>query len=542
MIESPENTVLRLLIVEDSPDDAEILMWELRRGGFELQWCRVDTADEMLAALERQEWDIVVADYVMPRFSGLAALDLLKEKGFDIPFIIVSGRVGEDIAVDAMRAGASDYLLKGHLTRLVPVITRELVESRVRRERKKAERELYLLKKAIENLPLGLTITDLDRRIIYTNPAEAAMHGYTPDELIGQSVRMLAPLGRWQDFSLHELSRQSILSRESVNLRRDGSTFSAHIISNVVTEGADMQPVAMISTCEDITERKNMEIALRRQMTAIESAMDCIAVVDQDGTFTYLNQACAVTYGYNLSTDLIGRQWEVFFDNGDQQRLNCEIIPQVRQQGNWRGELIGRRNNGGLFPLEATITLVEDNGYVCVLRDISDRKMSEERLRYMSTHDVLTGFYNRAHVEGEMDRLDRSRQFPISVIVADVDWLKKVNDCRGHAAGDELLRLAARCIAGAFRAEDMVARTGGDEFIVLLPEASAEVAEKAMDRIKANLAELNQSCSEFTVSLSLGAATADTPGTLDAAVRLADERMYKDKHAKRCGRDSAAEN
>lgn len=534
-----EHTALKLLVVEDSPDDAEILLWEIRRGGFVVQWDRVDTAEEFSVALERQEWDLVIADYSMPRFTGLEALHLLKGKGYDIPFIIVSGRIGEDIAVDAMRAGANDYLLKGYLTRLVPVIRRELAESAVRRERAKVVKELHLLKKAIENLPLGLTITDLERRIIYTNPAEAAMHGYTVDELIGQSVRLLAPPGTWQDFPLRDLPSNSVVSRESMNVRKDGSLFPTHRIANVVTEGDSPRPVALISTCEDITERKQLEMALRRQMTAIESAMDSIAVVDQYGLFTYMNQACATTFGYNLSTDLVGKSWEVLLAAADQQRLREEVVPLVRELGNWRGELLGCRLSGASFPLEATITMVEDNGFVCVMRDISDRKQNEERLRYMSTHDALTGFYNRAYVEEEMARLDRSRQFPISVIVADVDCLKKVNDRYGHQSGDELLRLAAQGIAGGFRAEDMVARIGGDEFIIILPEANPDVADRAMARIRNNLAEINQHTRSFPVGVSLGSATAATPGTLDEALRLADQRMYADKHAKKCGRDMA---
>jgi diguanylate cyclase (GGDEF)-like protein/PAS domain S-box-containing protein len=529
-----------VLVIEDSPDDAEILLWELRRCGFDLQWERVDTAPDMTAALGRQEWDIIIADYVMPRFTGMAALELLKEKALDIPFVIVSGRVGEDIAVDAMRAGASDYLLKGHLARLGPVVRRELAERIIRRERREAEKERTLLKKAIDRLPLGLTITDMERRIIYTNPAEAAMHGYRLEELVGQSARILAPTGTWLDFPLSELATDSVWSREGLNQRKDGSLFMAHMVSNVVTEGDDQHPVAMITICEDITERKEMEMALRRQMTAIESAMDGIMVVDGNCRFTYVNQACATIYGHNLASDFIGEHWEMLFAETEHERLRGEITSSVRQLGNWRGELLGCRRNNVNFPLEVTITLVEDNGYVCVLRDISERKITEERLRYMSTHDALTGFYNRAYVEGELDRLDRSRQFPISVIIADVDCLKKVNDCHGHAAGDELLRLAAQGIAGAFRAEDMVARFGGDEFIVLLPEASDDVAARAMDRIRENLAAFNSQNRAFNVGLSLGSATAESPGTLGDAVRAADMRMYEDKHAKRCSRDDDA--
>ncbi len=129
---------LHILIVEDSEDDAQLLLAELRRGGYSPVSMRVDTADAMRAALERKDWDLVVADYSMPHFSALAALELMRQTGLDLPFIIVSGTIGEETAVEAMRAGAHDYLMKGNLKRLVPAVQRELDEAQVRRERRRA--------------------------------------------------------------------------------------------------------------------------------------------------------------------------------------------------------------------------------------------------------------------------------------------------------------------------------------------------------------------------------------------------------------------
>ncbi len=132
---------LRVLIVEDSQADAELLVLELENGGYEPSYERVDTVEAMREALDKSAWDIILADYVMPSFSGLAALELLQSTGVDIPFIVVSGQIGEDIAVATMRAGASDYILKGHCTRLAPAVERELREAEVRRQRRKAEQE-----------------------------------------------------------------------------------------------------------------------------------------------------------------------------------------------------------------------------------------------------------------------------------------------------------------------------------------------------------------------------------------------------------------
>ena len=132
---------LRLLLIEDSEDDAMLLERELKIGGFDPSMVRVDSAAAMGEALDKEEWDAVIADYNMPHFSGMAALELMKEKKLDLPFIIVSGAIGEETAVDAMKAGAHDYIMKDHLARLVPAVNRELREARMRQESRRLEEE-----------------------------------------------------------------------------------------------------------------------------------------------------------------------------------------------------------------------------------------------------------------------------------------------------------------------------------------------------------------------------------------------------------------
>ena len=124
---------IHILIVEDSEDDSLLLLHELRQGGYDPDSKRVETSGSMRTALEQRQWDLVISDYVLPGFSGLDALNVLKESGLDLPFIIVSGRIGEDLAVVAMKAGAHDYIVKGNLKRLVPAVERELRDAEVRR-------------------------------------------------------------------------------------------------------------------------------------------------------------------------------------------------------------------------------------------------------------------------------------------------------------------------------------------------------------------------------------------------------------------------
>jgi signal transduction histidine kinase len=145
-------TPLRVLLVEDSEDDALLLLRELRRGDYDPSIARVETADTMFRALCEQEWDLILCDYAMPHFDGLDALRLYRECEQDIPFIVVSGTIGEDIAVNTMLAGAHDYIMKGKLSRLIPAIQRELREAEERRARKRAEEALQKYRDHLEEL------------------------------------------------------------------------------------------------------------------------------------------------------------------------------------------------------------------------------------------------------------------------------------------------------------------------------------------------------------------------------------------------------
>ncbi len=161
-------------------------------------------------------------------------------------------------------------------------------------------------------------------------------------------------------------------------------------------------------------------------------------------------------------------------------------------------------------------------------RMVTETEKQTEALRYLGSHDALTSLYNRRYFEDEMERLIRGRQAPISVIIADVDGLKRVNDSLGHAAGDDLIRSAADVFAGAFRSEDIVARIGGDEFAALLPGAGLREAEEALVRIRRRQTEAGVP-GGLTISLALGCAAAESPTELAAALRQADEHMYRDK-------------
>jgi PAS domain S-box-containing protein len=193
---------LRLLMVEDSPSDAKLVVQELQRTWGPFVFERVDTAEGMVAALARDRWDLVISDWSMPRFSAPDALRILREKGVDLPFIIVSGTIGEDSAVLAMRTGAHDYVLKDKLGRLTPAVERELRECKERAARREAERALRQSEARFRRLDeagiLGITIADVHGNILDANDTYLKMFGYSRGELALGALR-------WSDMTPPEL-------------------------------------------------------------------------------------------------------------------------------------------------------------------------------------------------------------------------------------------------------------------------------------------------------------------------------------------------
>lgn len=168
----------------------------------------------------------------------------------------------------------------------------------------------------------------------------------------------------------------------------------------------------------------------------------------------------------------------------------------------------------------------------CNVRDISERIRADQRSDFIRNHDPLTNLYNRGYFEEELHRLEKSRQYPISIFMLDVDNLKQINDRQGHLAGDETLRQTAQLLKASFREEDILARIGGDEFAVLLPNTHAQIAEGMRYRICSTLDHNNQTHANLPFSLSLGFATSEEPCSLFHLLKEADERMYQHKRRK----------
>ena len=270
---------LRILMVEDSEDDAFLMKHELNRGGYDVTLKRVDTGVTLLSALEQDTWDIVISDYNLPGFDGLTALKVIKQQGLDLPFILVSGAIGEEIAVNAMKLGAHDYIKKENLSRLVPAVEREVREAHIRQERKQVEEKLVesetRYRKLVENIPLGIfrIRSEPQIKILMANPAFVHMLGFDdPNELNFTVLNELLfdpiEVGHFLD----KMKQHGTKGFDVLLKRKDGGLLWGFVTAR---PGMDEELSIFYFDCtiEDITERRQAE-KIREALYQISQAAD----------------------------------------------------------------------------------------------------------------------------------------------------------------------------------------------------------------------------------------------------------------------------
>ncbi len=268
---------LRVLIVEDSEDDTLLLIRQLRRGGYQPEFRRVETDAAMREALVQQSWDVVISDYAMPQFSAVGALSVLTNMELDVPCLVVSGTIGEETAVSIMKAGANDYIMKDNLRRLVPAIERELRDAEIRKERRRTAEALReseeRYRSLVDNIDIGVTLVDSRFKVIMTNAAQSRRFSKHVDEIVGKkcydaffdstSTCAYCPAGRaMRDGQPAEVEVERLVG--------DGKTRNLRIKA-FPTFGKDGVITGCIEVVEDITTRARMEEQLRQaaQLEAI---------------------------------------------------------------------------------------------------------------------------------------------------------------------------------------------------------------------------------------------------------------------------------
>jgi PAS domain S-box-containing protein len=431
---------LRILFVEDSLDDVELCSRELKRGGYEIEYQRVETAEAMQVALEHQAWDVIICDYVMPQFSPQQALEILQAIGQDLPFIIVSGTIGEETAVSALKAGAHDFLIKGKLARLVPAIQRELKDAQVRRERKRAEDALR------ENVSNARSLLRLSKRLeqaqTYSDALDAALEevkvvlGYHNvwTYLLSEDKQQLLLLTTTGGKS-HELTDdfptltikgdrflEEIIEGKDVVLVEDARTdprTNKDIVAQLGNRTIVNVPIILMDThlgafgtgsfgdegvsiptstqldylralashmavtldrVHLLIKRKQTEAQLReseeRYRTLIEQASDGIFIADPQGNYTDVNSSGCAMLGYAREEILKLTLRDVV--DRDELAARPLRLKELQEGKTLLVERKLRRKNGSTFFAELSAKALPHGYYQAIVRDVTERKRAEQ--------------------------------------------------------------------------------------------------------------------------------------------------------------------
>ncbi|MGQ9746221.1 MAG: sensor domain-containing diguanylate cyclase/phosphohydrolase [Candidatus Caldatribacteriaceae bacterium] len=394
----------------------------------------------------------------------------------------------------------------------------------------------------MNTIPDHVYVKDRNHRFLLVNEADAKHHGFSsPQEMIGKTDFDLHPLelawSYWEEEEKMLTTGETIWNDErQVDDFSTGEKRKIWISTNKVPLYDEQGKIAgIVGINRNITERKEMEEILREsereKVLILNTLQDQVTYFEPGLRIAWVNRAVFDNFGLS-PREIIGQRCYEVIEKRNNPCPGCAVVKAFQSGKPEEGEVTS--SNGTTWHQKA-YPIFDTKGKVIRVVEISmnvtERKKIEEKIRYLSYHDPLTGLYNRRFFQEELKRLDVSRQLPLSVIMGDVNNLKLVNDAFGHKAGDELLKRAALVLLHSCRKEDVVARWGGDEFLVLLPQTPFNVAQEVVKRIR-NLCKEKYRETEGTIplSISLGCATKEKEEeNIQDIVNEAESRMYRNK-------------
>jgi PAS domain S-box-containing protein len=390
---------LRVLIIEDSEDDALLLVRELEKSEYEVSSTRVDTAKEMRKELEKGKWDIVISDYKMPHFSGLKALAVLNESGLDIPFILVSGTIGEGIAVEVMKAGASDYIMKDAMKRLGPAVKRELEEASNRRERKRVEEALRESEEKYRNIfdlsPDAILILGPDGKVLDINSAALNLSQVSREDVaknildsIGTFFDSDALKGYWKQI-WKRIDSEETGSIDVKMKSRDGVTHWLEVRVAPIMSGREVRAIQVIG--RDVTERKVAESLLRESERRLREAQSLGKMGNWDfdvktRKIQWSDEVYAI-FERERSLGPPSQEEEEAYYPPEQAIILRDYARRAIETGmEFRYDLRANIPSGKTGYFTATMRPVKDESgkvvkLIGTVQDITDRRIMEDRLR-----------------------------------------------------------------------------------------------------------------------------------------------------------------
>jgi diguanylate cyclase (GGDEF)-like protein/PAS domain S-box-containing protein len=451
----------RILLLEDYAPDADLELRELRRAGLQFSARTVETEADFRAALQDFDPHVVLSDYSLPSFSGMAALAILRELRPDVPFIFVSGTLGEESAVEALRSGATDYVLKTNLKRFAAAVQRAITEARDRQARRKAEQRARLLETQftmfMQNLPASAFIKDAEGRFVFVNPGFLGVAGVTPEKMLGRTTTTLYP-PEYVEAILENDRRvlqenQAIRNVERVNF---GGADRHFLVTKFPIPGADGRGRLLGGIAVEITDRLKMEEALKsseeRFRGIVETTEEWVWECDVDGRMTYNNPAIEKILGYS-PVELEGMTTDNLVDERDRQKLRELVARAVAAPPRWHNvPLRWRSKEGTVRWLESSGAAMTDadgkvTGFRGTDRDITERVLKDVQLQRLSRiREVLGSFSSaiiRLHTREEL--LDELCRIAVAVGGLRMAWAGVV-----EAGADRITNVAAHGAIGGF--------------------------------------------------------------------------------------------
>ncbi len=546
--------MIRILLVEDTPTDAELTLRELSRSGIQHEARRVDTEAALRHELDSFQPDVVLSDFSMPHFDGMSALKVVRQYQPDTPFIFVSGRIGEELAIDSLKMGASDYVIKTNLSRLPSAVTRVMEQVEQRDARRRIENELkevnQMFRAFMENMPGAAFIKDVDGRFAYANHGLDKALNVGQGETLGKLDTELLPTEI--AYRLRQLDKQVLTAgaaRQEIESFPSASGEMTHWLATkfpLIDAKSGKPQVGGIAI--DITARMKVEQDLRLRNRAIEACVNPIVIVDVDAPgapLIYVNGAFETITGYT-SEEALGRNCNflqgIDTDQPELQKLRAAI----REQRPASVLLRNYRKDGTMFLNELYIAPVSETHeggvvrhFVGVLYDVTQIKRYQADLEHQANYDILTGLANRNLLnERTQQALIHARRYEqaLTLVFIDLDNFKLVNDSLGHGAGDELIATVGARLQTCVRDGDTVARIGGDEFVLLLinqeePGGNVCVIQRIQQELVKPVLIRGQ---DIVVTCSMGVARFPEDGEdVESLLANADAAMYRAKSSGR---------
>jgi PAS domain S-box-containing protein len=393
---------LRILYLEDNPNDVGLVQSTLVADGIECDVVRIENESEFLTALEPGGFDIIFAAYSLPSFHGLSALAIAQKKCPNLPFIFISGTVDEEMAIETLKSGATDYIFKNRLSKLVPAVRRALSEAEQRAEHRRTEEALRKseehFRTVVQTANDAIITIDSHENIVFWNQAAETMFDYSADEVLGKPVTIIIP-GRFQESHNHgkqrivqqeesKVTRKSIKTMELAGLKKDGNEFPVEITLSSWTTGEGTFLTAIL---HDLSQRTEDEMKYAANKGFLENIFDAtqdgIMASDAEGNIMGVNKALQEMLGFT-EMEIIGKHTaELTAPDEANRTVGNNMVTELIEKGfvkNFESTFI--RKDGSLCPVEVNISYLknkegERKAAIGIIRDISERKRAEDEIK-----------------------------------------------------------------------------------------------------------------------------------------------------------------